>query len=120
MANAEHGGPGGAFGTSPDTKMAAVRVGLWLIAAALAVRQVAAVLTTPRGERLTDRRAYPRGDAADRLSRAEIVAKFRESADGLLHKSKTEQAVEMIIGLAELPDVADLCATLSASPGARI
>ncbi|RII16976.1 Polyprenol-phosphate-mannose-dependent alpha-(1-2)-phosphatidylinositol mannoside mannosyltransferase [Streptomyces sp. YIM 130001] len=54
MANAEHGGPGGAFGTSPGTKMAAVRVGLWLIAAALAVRQVAAVLTTPRGERLTD------------------------------------------------------------------
>ena len=31
-----------------------VRVGLWLVAAVLAVRQVAVVLSTPKGERLTD------------------------------------------------------------------
>jgi 2-methylcitrate dehydratase PrpD len=76
-------------------------------------------VTTTGGERLIDRRAFPRGDAADRLSRAEIIAKFRESADGLLEKSKAERAIEMIVGLADLANVADLCATLSASPGAR-
>ncbi len=76
-------------------------------------------VTTTGGERLIDRRAFPRGDAADRLSRTEIIAKFRESADGLLEKSKTERAIEMIVGLADLRNVADLCATLSASTGAR-
>ncbi|MEV1018943.1 bifunctional glycosyltransferase 87/phosphatase PAP2 family protein [Streptomyces sp. NPDC050264] len=35
-------------------RMSAVRVGLWLIAAVLAARQLVAVLSTPRGERLTD------------------------------------------------------------------
>lgn len=34
--------------------MRALRVGLWMIAAILAVRQVAAVLSTPTPERLTD------------------------------------------------------------------
>nr|WP_241267346.1 bifunctional glycosyltransferase 87/phosphatase PAP2 family protein [Streptomyces scabichelini] len=34
--------------------MAVVRAGLWLVAAVLAVRQVAVVLSTPKGERLTD------------------------------------------------------------------
>ncbi|MEV5610425.1 bifunctional glycosyltransferase 87/phosphatase PAP2 family protein [Streptomyces sp. NPDC052225] len=35
-------------------RLGAVRAGLWLIAAVLAVRQLVAVLSTPRGERLTD------------------------------------------------------------------
>ncbi|WP_343244947.1 bifunctional glycosyltransferase 87/phosphatase PAP2 family protein [Streptomyces sp. SID14478] len=34
--------------------MSVVRAGLWLIATVLAVRQLVAVLSTPRGERLTD------------------------------------------------------------------
>ncbi|MFD7711238.1 bifunctional glycosyltransferase 87/phosphatase PAP2 family protein [Streptomyces sp. NPDC059786] len=59
MANAQHGGqPGDAFGTAAAgqarTRLEATRIALWLIAAVLAVRQVAAVLGTPRGERLTD------------------------------------------------------------------
>ncbi|MEU6521402.1 bifunctional glycosyltransferase 87/phosphatase PAP2 family protein [Streptomyces sp. NPDC046924] len=59
MANAEHKGrPAKAFGaTTVDgarTRLHTVRLGLWLLAAVLAVRQVAAVLATPRGERLTD------------------------------------------------------------------
>ncbi|MGY0023672.1 bifunctional glycosyltransferase 87/phosphatase PAP2 family protein [Streptomyces sp. YJ-C3] len=55
MANAEHGGPvTGAAAGSVTGRMSAVRVGLWLIAAVLAVRQLVAVLSTPRGERLTD------------------------------------------------------------------
>ncbi|WP_328846267.1 bifunctional glycosyltransferase 87/phosphatase PAP2 family protein [Streptomyces sp. NBC_00258] len=59
MANAEHGGrPGDAFGAAaPGTakaRLGVVRAGLWLVAAVLAVRQVAVVLSTPKGERLTD------------------------------------------------------------------
>ncbi|MFI1163122.1 phosphatase PAP2 family protein [Streptomyces sp. NPDC020801] len=60
MANAEHSGrTEGAFGAAAVTDQArsrlrAARLGLWLIAAVLAVRQVAVVLATPRGERLTD------------------------------------------------------------------
>lgn len=59
MANVEHGGrTGNPFGAgAADTareRLRAVRIGLWVIAAILAVRQVAVVLSTPEGERLTD------------------------------------------------------------------
>ncbi|WDF37711.1 phosphatase PAP2 family protein [Streptomyces sp. T12] len=59
MANADHGGrPAQALGaTAVGTVQARVRVarlGLWLVAAILGVRQVAVVLSTPSGERLTD------------------------------------------------------------------
>lgn len=60
MAKAEHGGrPAEALGgaTAVGVVQARVRVarlGLWLIAAILAVREVAVVLSTPSGERLTD------------------------------------------------------------------
>ncbi|MCX5258728.1 phosphatase PAP2 family protein [Streptomyces canus] len=49
MANAEHSGT-----TEVQARLRAARLALWLIAAFLAVRQVAVVLSTPRGERLTD------------------------------------------------------------------
>ncbi|MEW2120064.1 phosphatase PAP2 family protein [Streptomyces sp. NPDC005474] len=59
MANAEHGGgAGGAFaGGGAGTvraRLKVARAALWLIVAVLAVRQVAAVLGTPKGDRLTD------------------------------------------------------------------
>ncbi|MGW3667398.1 bifunctional glycosyltransferase 87/phosphatase PAP2 family protein [Streptomyces sp. NPDC005141] len=58
MANVEHGGRAGdAFTGAAETartRVRALRVGLWMIAAILAVRQVAAVLSTPTPERLTD------------------------------------------------------------------
>ncbi|MCH5677895.1 bifunctional glycosyltransferase 87/phosphatase PAP2 family protein [Streptomyces gilvus] len=59
MANVEHGGrPAEALkATAADVvrgRLRAARLGLWLVAAVLAVRQVAVVLSTPRGERLTD------------------------------------------------------------------
>ena len=59
MANAEHSGrPAEILGATAvggtQARLRAVRLVLWLVAAVLAVRQVAVVLTTPRGERLTD------------------------------------------------------------------
>ncbi|MER6411749.1 bifunctional glycosyltransferase 87/phosphatase PAP2 family protein [Streptomyces humidus] len=58
MANAEHSGRvAETFGeTAVDTtraRLLAARFGLWLVAAALAVRQMAVVLGTPRAARLT-------------------------------------------------------------------
>lgn len=58
VANVEHGGgPGEGFAGAPETaraRLRALRVALWALAATLAVRQVAAVLGTPKAERLTD------------------------------------------------------------------
>ncbi|MGW2695924.1 bifunctional glycosyltransferase 87/phosphatase PAP2 family protein [Streptomyces sp. NPDC001296] len=59
MANVEHSGQAaGAFGAGTPqqtrARLRAARVGLWLVAAVLGVRQMAVVLGTPRGERLTD------------------------------------------------------------------
>ncbi|MFI6372224.1 phosphatase PAP2 family protein [Streptomyces sp. NPDC050546] len=58
MTNAERGGrPTEAFGATavgrPHARLRMVCLGLWLIVAVLAARQVTVVLGTPRGERLT-------------------------------------------------------------------
>ncbi|MEU9338682.1 bifunctional glycosyltransferase 87/phosphatase PAP2 family protein [Streptomyces sp. NPDC048290] len=59
MANAEHSGrPAEGFGAAAvgeaGARLRLARLGLWIVAAILAVRQMAVVLGTPRGERLTD------------------------------------------------------------------
>ncbi|MDX3709192.1 bifunctional glycosyltransferase 87/phosphatase PAP2 family protein [Streptomyces europaeiscabiei] len=54
VANAEQGRPGGAVGTGAAARLGTVRVVLWLVAAVLAARQIAVVLHTASGERLTD------------------------------------------------------------------
>ncbi|MFJ8824796.1 bifunctional glycosyltransferase 87/phosphatase PAP2 family protein [Streptomyces sp. NPDC102467] len=54
MANVEHRGPMTGPAGAETGRVSAVRAGLWLIAAVLAARQLVAVLSTPRGERLTD------------------------------------------------------------------
>ncbi|MFJ5308952.1 phosphatase PAP2 family protein [Streptomyces sp. NPDC088350] len=65
MANVEHSGrpagaagAAGAFGPSAAqtarARLRVARLSLWLVAAVLAVRQMAVVLSTPQGERLTD------------------------------------------------------------------
>ncbi len=79
------------------------------------VQGTGAVVTirTRDGRTLADRRAYPRGDAADPLTRDEIVTKFRDAADGLLAPDATERAIAMLVGLADLARVRDLCAILS-------
>jgi hypothetical protein len=56
VANVEHSGrPADTFGAAPaGARLRAARLALWAVAAVLAVRQLAVVLTTPSGERLTD------------------------------------------------------------------
>ncbi|GAA2280951.1 bifunctional glycosyltransferase 87/phosphatase PAP2 family protein [Streptomyces atrovirens] len=58
MANAEHSErptetPGATAADGTRARLRAARLALWLLAAVLAARQVAVVLTTPSGERLT-------------------------------------------------------------------
>ncbi|MFF7751141.1 bifunctional glycosyltransferase 87/phosphatase PAP2 family protein [Streptomyces sp. NPDC007971] len=55
MANVEHGGRAtDVFGAAADgARLRAARLALWAVAAILAIRQMAVVLTTPSGERLT-------------------------------------------------------------------
>jgi hypothetical protein len=49
------------------------------------------------------------------------VTKFRDSAEGMLEPDAAERAIEMLVGLADLPRVRDLCSILSrgvpAAPG---
>jgi 2-methylcitrate dehydratase PrpD len=79
------------------------------------VEGTGAVVTvhTKDGRTLGERRAWPRGDAADPLTREEIVTKFRDCADGLLEPAATGRAIEMLVALPDLPRVRDLCAILS-------
>ncbi|WHM38895.1 bifunctional glycosyltransferase 87/phosphatase PAP2 family protein [Streptomyces sp. BPTC-684] len=66
MANAEHGGRGSAVDSgSADPRMGAARVVLWLVAAVLAIRQMAHVLRLPPGERLTDLETWTGANGAD-------------------------------------------------------
>ncbi|MFJ5223669.1 bifunctional glycosyltransferase 87/phosphatase PAP2 family protein [Streptomyces sp. NPDC088400] len=54
MANAEHSVHGGAAAGTAEGGFGTARALLWLVAAVLAIRQAAAVLRQPPGERLTD------------------------------------------------------------------
>ncbi|MGW0859520.1 glycosyltransferase 87 family protein, partial [Streptomyces sp. NPDC002690] len=53
VANAEHG-VRGSVATDAETRAGTARIVLWVIVAALAVRQMTVVLRQPPGERLTD------------------------------------------------------------------
>lgn len=53
MTHAEHGVRGSAA-TDAETRTGTARIVLWLVVAALAVRQMTVVLRQPPGERLTD------------------------------------------------------------------
>ncbi|MGW5650216.1 bifunctional glycosyltransferase 87/phosphatase PAP2 family protein [Streptomyces humi] len=56
MAKVEHGGrpEEAVMGAGAGARLRAARLGLWAVAAVLAVRQLAVVLATPSGQRLTD------------------------------------------------------------------
>lgn len=69
MANAERSGTGDAGGARAGAaRLGTLRIVLWAVAAALAVRQVAVVLRTPRGERLTDLETWVGADGVLHLT----------------------------------------------------
>ncbi|XIG77283.1 hypothetical protein C1N81_31155 [Streptomyces sp. SGAir0957] len=103
----------GPVGTATG-RVSAVRAGLWLIAAVLAVRQLVVVLSTPRGERLTDLETWigPEGvlhvngslyDAPDRFTGtpfAGLVLKpFSRAAEQALGWGWTFGSLALVVAL---------------------
>jgi 2-methylcitrate dehydratase PrpD len=76
----------------------------------------AVTIRTKDGRTLEDRRAHPRGDAADPLNRAEIKEKFRQSAQDLVDPDATAQAIALLEQLEDLDDMSRLTGLLG-QPG---
>jgi 2-methylcitrate dehydratase PrpD len=60
----------------------------------------------------TDRRAAPKGDPADPLTRAEIEGKLRTAAAGFLSAGAVERIIALVGGLEDVGDVRELLAAL--------
>ncbi|WP_370623000.1 bifunctional glycosyltransferase 87/phosphatase PAP2 family protein [Streptomyces tsukubensis] len=117
MANVEHGGAGNAFGAGPARTsrswVVAVGAGLWLAVVALLLRQAAAVLRLPPGERLTDLETWigPEGVlhvpgslyATDRFTGtpfAGLVLKpLKQSAESALGVAWTSVSLLLVVAL---------------------
>lgn len=68
------------------------------------------------GKQFVDQRAYPRGDAADPLTRAEIGEKLREAAHGVLSAPAAERLIDSIGHLEEVDDVRAVISGLRTAP----
>jgi 2-methylcitrate dehydratase PrpD len=77
-------------------------------------------ITDTTGTTYADRRAVPRGDAADPLSRAEIEDKFRLASRGRLSPVGTERALELLRGLEGVARISEVCAALRVEAPARL
>lgn len=70
-------------------------------------------IATQDGRVFQDFRLMAKGEPADPLSRAEIVEKFRLSADGRLSAANAERVVTFVTELEDVQDVAELTNCLS-------
>jgi 2-methylcitrate dehydratase PrpD len=78
-------------------------------------------IRTADGAVHTDRRAAPKGDPSDPLSRAEIEDKLRTAAAGFLHDGAVKRIIAIVGELEHLDNVRELLAALRApsmKPGA--
>jgi 2-methylcitrate dehydratase PrpD len=73
-------------------------------------------IRTVDGKVHTDRRAAPKGDPSDPLTRAEIAEKLRTAAAGFLPDAATKRVIALVGDLERLADVRELNAALRA-PG---
>lgn len=69
---------------------------------------------TTDGRTVVDRRAVPKGDPGDPLTRAEIEGKFRTASAGVLSPAAAEQALGLLRDLERLDDVRRLLVLLRA------
>jgi len=74
----------------------------------------AVIIETRSGEVYVDRRAVPKGDVADPLTREEIVEKFHTASRGILPDDEADRALAMILDL-ENSSVRELMSTLTVS-----
>jgi 2-methylcitrate dehydratase PrpD len=78
-------------------------------------------IRTVDGAVYTDRRAAPKGDPSDPLTRAEIEGKLRTAAAGFLSADAVERIIALVGGLERLGNVRELLAALRApTRGARL
>lgn len=76
-------------------------------------------LRTTGGGHYVDRRAVPRGDPSDPLTRAEIADKLRTAAAGVLSEDAVGRIIAMVGGIEEVKDVRELAAALRAGGGGQ-
>jgi len=77
-------------------------------------------ITDRSGRTFVERRAVPRGDVADPLSRDEIRAKFRLAARGRLSDTDTERLIRLLERLETVEDTRELAQALRAPAGAAV
>ena len=65
-------------------------------------------IVTKSGITHADRRLVAKGDAADPLSRAEIIGKLRTAAKGVIHEAAVERIIRLVGDLENLPSARDL------------
>jgi 2-methylcitrate dehydratase PrpD len=77
-------------------------------------------VTEVSGQTWTERRAVPRGDAADPLSRAEIEDKFRLASRGRLGPEGIERVIGLLENLEDVARVSEVCEALRAPAGVLV
>jgi len=80
--------------------------------ASLAGTAAVVEVRTNDGMRYTDRRAAPKGDPTNPLSHADIVAKLRTAADGVLSPDGVERVIELVAHIEDLTNTRELGAAL--------
>ncbi len=58
-------------------------------------------------------REVPKGDAADPVTRDELIGKFNAASSGILPDDQRARALELLLGIERVGDVRDLCAALA-------
>lgn len=71
----------------------------------LPVTGAAVELELTNGRHVAVRRDVPKGDADDPLSVEELVGKFRRAARGVVQEPESERALELLLGVEDLPQV---------------
>jgi 2-methylcitrate dehydratase PrpD len=69
-------------------------------------------VTDRDGRSYVDRRAAPRGDATDPLSRGEIVEKLRMSSAGRFSDASVERLIQLVTNIEQVERVGELCTAL--------
>ena len=77
-------------------------------------------VTDASGATYVDRRAVPRGDAQDPLTRAEIEQKFRLATRGRMSTERTEHTLDLLENLEQVEHLSELCQALRAPAPALV
>lgn len=74
--------------------------------------EVKVTLTTKSGKRFSKKVLFPKGHRKNRMSMGELKARFRRAASFALAPARIEEAIEKILHLEEIGDLAEIADTL--------